>query len=266
MKQTAKLVLSTTLVILLTSFSRTDSSVYDEIGWLPKKGMHLVYDFYGILSDEQTASLEERLVAFNDSTSNQIAVVFTPAFGGRDISSFAFELGDEWGIGQGSLNNGVIIVIKPKDDTDGQVEIAPGLGLEGALPDIFCKRIIEDVMIPHFREDDYFGAVSEALDIIIPVCAGEYSYKQYKDDNDISPLATLIITILVIAAICWLVHKGDKKTGGGFGSGYGGTYYGGNTRVSGWGGSSWGGSSGHSGGFGGFGGGSFGGGGASGRW
>ncbi len=261
------------LLFILVSFCVTAFAVaqseYEATGWLPEKGDHLVYDYYGLLDAEQTAALEERLLAFNDSTSNQIVVMVTPAFGGRDISSFAFEVGRKWGIGQEKMNNGVIIVVKPKDDTDGQVEIATGKGLEGALPDIFCKRIIEDVMIPHFRDNDYYGGIVAALDVILPVCAGEYSYDKYKKDNDVNPLALLIVFIIGIALFCWFVHKLDKMSGGigggnGGGGFTGGTYYGGHSRVGGWGGGSFGGGS--SGGFGGFGGGSFGGGGASGRW
>lgn len=257
------------LTFCVTAFAVAQSE-YDATGWLPAKGDHLVYDYYGILDAEQTATLETRLVAFDDSTSNQIVVMITPGFGGRDISSFAFEVGREWGIGQEKMNNGVIIVVKPKDDTDGQVEIATGIGLEGALPDIFCKRIIEDEMIPHFRENDYYGGIVAALDIILPVCAGEYSYDNYKDDNDVNPIAMLVAFIIGLALFCWLIYKLDKLSGdigGGNGGGgfTGGTYYGGHTRVGGWGGGSFGGG-GSSGGFGGFGGGSFGGGGASGRW
>ena len=244
-------------------------SPYDETGWLPDKEDHLVYDYCNLLESSQTAELEERLLAFNDSTSNQIVVMITPAFGGNDISSFAFDVGNKWGIGQGKFSNGVIIILKPKDDTDGQVEIAVGTGLEGALPDVFCKRIIEDKMIPHFRDNDYYGGIVAALDVILPVCAGEYSYDKYKKDNDVNPLALLIVFIIGIALFCWFVHKLDKMSGGigggnGGGGFTGGTYFGGHSRVGGWGGSSFGGGS--SGGFGGFGGGSFGGGGASGRW
>lgn len=239
-------------------------SPYEQTGWLPDKGNHLVYDFCEILSAEQRDALERRLTDFNDSTSNQIAIIFTPAFGGRDISSFAFEVGDAWGIGQSSLSNGVLIVIKPKDNTDGQVEIATGTGLEGALPDIFCKRIIENEMIPCFRENDYYGGIVKALDVILPVCAGEYSFDKYKEDHE---GGVGLFVFLFIAFIVVLVffsrdsNKGGHSSSGGSSSYGGHTYYGGSTPSS----SSWGGSS-HSGGFGGFGGGSFGGGGASGRW
>ncbi len=253
-------------LLILLSFCVTAFAVaqseYDATGWLPEKGDRLVYDYYGLLDAGQTATLEARLLAFNDSTSNQIVVMVTPGFGGRDISSFAFETGRKWGIGQEKMNNGVIIVVKPKDDTDGQVEIATGKGLEGALPDIFCKRIIEDEMIPRFREDDYYGGIVAALDIIMPVCAGEYSYDKYKKDNDVNPIAMIVAIIVGLALFCWLVNKLDKMAGGG--GGYaGGGFTGGHTRVGSWGGGSFGGSGG---GFGGFGGGSFGGGGASGRW
>lgn len=234
-------------------------SEYDEIGWLPQREMHLVYDYCSILTDEQKASLEARLLAFNDSTSNQIVVMLTPGFGGNDISQFAFDVGEKWGIGQKELANGVIIVVKPKTDTRGEVEIAPGKGLEGALPDVFCKNIIEDEMIPHFREDDYYGGIVAALDVILPVCAGEYNYDQYKSDRQTSPFLLLFILFGVVFLI-WVVSKADKKGGG---SGNGGT-----TRMSSWGGPTYGGWSGGGshGGFGGFGGGSFGGGGASGKW
>ncbi len=260
------------LINLISTCPLYAQNTYDEFGWLPEKENHLVYDYYGILDTEQKNTLETRLLAFNDSTSNQIVIMVTPGFGGRDISSFAIEVGREWGIGQEKMNNGVIIVVKPKDQhANGQVEIATGKGLEGALPDIFCKRIIEDEMIPHFRDNDYYGGIVAALDVILPVCSGEYSYDKYKKDNDVNPLVVLIVFILGAALFCWVVYKLDKMSGGnGFSGGNytggtfsGNTYSGGHTRVGGWGGGSFGGSSG---GFGGFGGGSFGGGGARGSW
>ncbi len=250
-------------LLMLLPLMATAQTDYNATGWLPEQEMHLVYDYYGLLTEGQKDSLETRLVAFNDTTSNQIVVMITPGFGGRDISSFAFEVGDKWGIGQRKLRNGVIIVVKPKDETDGEVEIAPGLGLEGALPDIFCKRIIEDQMIPHFRENDYYGGIVAALDIILPVCAGEYSYDKYKEDRE---GGSALLGLLFLALIFFFVIRSIRKGGGGSGhySGGGSTYYGGSSPSS-WSSSSSSGSS-SSGGFGGFGGGSFGGGGASGRW
>ena len=260
-------------MLLAAPLLGTAQEAWDETGWLPEKDyVHFVYDFCGILDEEQTTILEESLLGFNDSTSNQVVLVTTPGFGGRDISSFAFELGDAWGIGQKEMNNGVLIVIRPKTDTHaGEVEIATGLGLEGALPDIFCKRIIEDVMLPRFRENDYFGGIEAALDIILPVCAGEYSFEQYQNDHPDGDGTATLIVFGCLAAYGVYSYRRWRKNGGKFsdwsngtGGTSGGTWVGGSSwNDSSWGsGSSWsGGSSGPS-----FGGGSFGGGGASGKW
>ena len=191
--------------------------------------------------------------------------MIVPAFGGRDISSFAFELGEEWGVGQESLSNGIVIVVKPKDDTPGEVQIATGTGLEGALPDIFCQRIIDDLMIPQFKTNDYYGGIVNALTVIEPVCAGEYSYEQYQKDNNDNTVWG-IVGLLTIGGVWYAVRK-SKKGGGGSSSNSsnsssGRTYYGGSYMP----GGGYGGSSSGRSFSGGFGGGHFGGGGARGSW
>ncbi|MCR5064782.1 MAG: TPM domain-containing protein [Bacteroidales bacterium] len=233
-------------------------SIYEETGWLPEKGNHLVYDYCGILTESQNDSLEFALHQFNDSTSNQIVVIIAPALGGRDAASFAIEVGNKWGIGQKSIDNGVVIAIKPKNDTDGEAWIATGDGLEGALPDIFCKRIFEDEMVPHFREEDYYGGICAALDVILPVCAGEYSFEQYQKDNPSDDKGVgIIIALVIIASVAWVARKGRRSgfhwSSGGYHGPSGGSFGGG------WsGGSSGGGIS--------FGGGHFSGGGGGGKW
>lgn len=242
-----------------------NKSVFDSVGWFPEKENHLVYDYCHILTNAQRSELENRLLKVNDSTSNQIVVMITPGFGGKDISSFAFEVGNKWGVGQESFRNGLVVVVKPKDESYGEVEIATGTGLEGALPDIFCKRIIEDKMIPLFRENDYYGGIVAALDILIPVCTGEYSYSKYKKDNDVNPVVVIIITLCIIGLIIFLLYKLGKSSNGNGGGGYSG----GKSHWGGWSGGGWSGGSsrgGSFGGFGGFGGGTFSGGGARGRW
>ena len=134
----------------------------------------LVNDYAGILTAEQTATLEERLVAFDDSTSNQVMVLIVPDLGGDEIAAFTQNVWNAWGVGNKKYNNGVIVVVKPKNSTKGQVRIQTGYGLEGALPDIFCSKIIKNEMIPHFQDNDYYGGIVAALDVILPVCAGEY--------------------------------------------------------------------------------------------
>lgn len=239
--------------------------------WLPQKSNRLVNDYSQILSSSQLAELEQRLVAFNDSTSNQILVVITPTLGGDDENAVAQRIGQAWGVGQKEFDNGLVILIKSKTDEEnwGAVAIAAGYGLEGALPDVACKHIIDDEMIPRLSEGDYYRALRDALDVIEPILRGEYSYAQYRADQRRHNLIALLVLVGGIAVVVTLLAIYAKKhpeqfrnnnnsnqggTGcvffGGFPTGFGGG------SSSGWGG----------GGFGGFGGGSFGGGGASGRF
>nr|MBP7029348.1 TPM domain-containing protein [Bacteroidales bacterium] len=74
----------------------------------------LVNDLAGVLSSGEVKALEDKLVAFNDSTSNQIAILIVNDLQGYDRSEFAFRVANDWGIGQGDLNNGVLVLVKPK--------------------------------------------------------------------------------------------------------------------------------------------------------
>jgi uncharacterized protein len=225
----------------------------------------LVNDFTGTLSADQTQTLEQKLVAFDDSTSNQIAIVIVESTGDRDIADFAFALGRAWGIGNKEFNNGVLLLIAKNDR---KIFIATGYGLEGALPDATAKKIIEEEIKPNFRENDFYRGLDEGTHAIMLATMGEYkapkNYKS-KDEDGIPGILILLIVFIIIFII--------RRGGGG-----GGGYYnrGGYKRSQGPGGIFWlpgsgsgfggfgGGSSG--GGFGGFGGGSFGGGGAGGSW
>lgn len=234
--------------------------------WMPTKSDRLVNDYSQIFSEQQRETLERRLVAFNDSTSNQILVVVTPTLGGDDEDAVAQRIGQTWGVGQAEFDNGVVILIKSKtaEENWGAVAISTGYGVEGALPDLFCKRIIDDCMLDRLGEGNYYMALTAALDVMEPVLAGEYSYAQYQKDERRKGLIALGIFVLFIAVVIILVSIHAKRHpeqwyNGGTG-GPGGFFYGGGSGSGGFGGFTGGG------GFGGFGGGSFGGGGASGRF
>ena len=104
----------------------------------------LVNDFAGMLKADEVSMLEQKLVAFSDSTSTQIAIVIVPSLGGYDKADYAQRLGEKWGVGQKGKNNGVLILIKPKTaGSDGQVQISTGYGIEGAIPDLLSGEIID---------------------------------------------------------------------------------------------------------------------------
>lgn len=260
-------------VMLLIGF--LSLTAYAQIPERPNP-QRLVNDLANVFTEQQRQQLERALVAFNDSTSNQIVIVTVNDLAGYDKMTFAQQIGSTWGVGQAKLDNGIVILLKPKTDTKGEVFIAAGYGLEGVLPDAICKRIVENEMIPYFRRNDYFGGVVSALRVIMPVATGEYKYKADKPKNGRGSGAGLIFIIFVVIVVVLVVrgNRGnDNFTGRGGGSsgldfwtmiflaGMANRNHNGS-----WGDFSGRGGSDSGGGFGGFGGGDFGGGGAGGSW
>src|SRR6185437_1764344 len=161
----------------------------------------LVNDFAGILSAGDASALETKLVNFNSQTSNQIAIVIVNDLGNYEISDYSFKLGRKWGIGQEKLRNGILIIIKPKTSASrGQAFIATGKGLEGAIPDATCLQIVDNEMIPHFKENDYYAGLNAATDVLMSLAKGEYDYNTYSNKNgfDYSFLFILIPVIIII--------------------------------------------------------------------
>jgi len=231
------------------------------------KPPRLVNDFTSILTQQQVSSLENMLVAFNDTTSNQIVIVMVNTFKGYDKAEFADRIGEEWGVGQGKFDNGIVILIRPKTaNQSGEAWIATGYGLEGAIPDAIVNRIIDDEMIPYFRQNDYYSGLQSGSKVLMSLAAGEFSSDEYGSRTKSSPYIFFIIILILIifSTILKQVARRTHTVGGKvpfwtallLGSSMGR----GSSSGSGWGGSS------SSGGFGGFGGGSFGGGGAGGSW
>lgn len=264
-------------VFLIVAFLASAFGLSAQGLWCPEPTNRLVNDYSGMLSDTDREALERRLVAFDDSTSNQILVIITPSLHDCEIMELATRIGTTWGVGQKDLKNGLVILIKSKTEEEpwGDVALAPGYGLEGALPDVFCKHIIDDEMIEPLSNGDYYEALCDALDVIEPVCRGEYSYESYKREERGSLYAFIGVMVLFIVVIVLAdrynrkhPHDHDDNGNGEDPDSFanrrrnGPIFYGGFPRGGGFGG----GFGGSSGGFGGFGGGSFGGGGAHGRF
>lgn len=223
----------------------------------------LINDFANFLSLDEQNALEKKLVAFNDSTSIQISIVTITDLGPYDISDYAFQLGEKWGIGIKQKNNGILIVAAKQQR---EVFIATGYGVEDVLPDAICKRIVERIIIPNFKNGNFYGGFDKATDEIIARTSGKFEgEKTSATDKKIPLWAIILFIVLLIILLSNINHTGNSGgtiTGRGF-RGYGGPMM--------WGGGGFGGSRGGSfggggGGFGGFGGGSFGGGGAGGKW
>ncbi len=242
---------------------------------IPEKPVppRLVNDLAGMLKGEEASMLEQKLVQFNDSTTTQIAIVIVPSLGGLDKADYAQRLAEKWGIGQKGKNNGILILVKPKTaDSNGQVQIAPGYGLEGAIPDITCAEIVDREILPAFRNGDYYGGLDKASNTIMSLARGEFSASDYngrarKSTTKGVPFGLIIFIIFIIIMMVGKNSGGSNNkhisTGGLPFWMLMGMMNSGRGSSGSWGGSSGGGGGGGSGGFGG---GSFGGGGAGGSW
>jgi len=225
----------------------------------------LVTDLAGVLSPEQKQALENKLVAIDDSSSNQIAVVILPTLEGNPIEEYATKLFRTWGIGNKKSRNGVLLLIAIQDK---KIRIETGYGLEGAIPDITANSIIDNDIKPAFRQQAYYEGIDKATDDIAKAAVGEYNEKrERKTKGKGSNLILFVFIVFIIVAILGKKGGGGSNIGGGGFSDIAtgmllGSLLGGGGRS---GGGDWGGGGG-GGGFGGFGGGSSGGGGASGGW
>jgi len=260
--------LFTTLFLLALAFSAWAQGDFPEKPNPPR----LVNDFSKTLSDAEVAQLERKLLAYNDSTSSQVSIVLINSIGPYEISDYAFQLGDRWGIGRKDKDNGVLILAAMKDR---KVFIATGYGMEGAIPDAMAKRIVEQVIVPNFRSEKYFAGLDQATDMIFKLASGEYqAEKGSSSDSPGSALPLFLVFIVVFVVLSLIRNRKDNnnhmggKHGGvdllttimlanmlGGGRGKFGDFSSGRGGFGGGGGS-----------FGGFGGGSFGGGGAGGSW
>jgi uncharacterized protein len=226
-----------------------------------------VVDGANILSAATEQALTQKLASLEQSNARQLVVVTLASLDGYEISDYGYQLGRAWGIGQGKLNNGVLLIVAPKER---RVRIEVGYGLEPILTDAFSSVVINTRITPRFRQGDYDGGVTAGVDALIEQLALEPSAAEKRaaaaadqlarNDDEASPAGFFAVMVIMFVVLVFLVRNpslwpilfmvaSSGRGGGSSGRGWGGG-----------GGSNWGG-----GGFRG-GGGSFGGGGASGGW
>lgn len=254
--------------LLLSVMSFTYTWAADDDFPVKPNPPRLVNDFAGMLSAAEASQLEAKLLQYEQSSSTQITVVTVKSIGMYEVAQYAIELGNRWGVGQKGKDNGVLILAS-KDDR--KINISTGYGLEGALPDAVCGRIIRNEIVPNFKNGDFYAGFDKAADAIIAATKGEYTADEKTKKGGKPGILVIVILIILVYIILWIISKIGGGGGGSYmsGRGYRGWDSGPWIGGGGFGGSrggGWGGGSSSGGGFGGFGGGSFGGGGASGSW
>ena len=197
-----------------------------------------VNDLARLLPSDRQATLEKRLEDFEKETGHQVAVLTIPSLEGEDIEGFGIKVAESWKIGKKGFDNGAILLIA-KNDRKLRIEV--GYGLEGILPDATASRIIREVIVPHFRANDYAGGIEAGVEAILKVTRGEpIPEAPRRSTSRQSPLYTWAILpfLLLLFALGFLLNlsshrrsysswtggrrRGYDHWGGGFGGGFGG--------------------------------------------
>lgn len=214
-----------------------------------------VVDDADVLSADQEQILSAKLEALENATTDQFVVATLSSLQGYEIRDYGYQLGRFWQIGRKDRNNGVLLVVAPKER---KVAIEVGYGLEGTLTDAITKLIIENAIIPKFKKGDLPGGVSAGAEKIIAILSGDKEMvlklrsAQQRGQWITIAFTVAIISFVLLIFIFNIFGGGTRRRSGGSGRSSGGWASGGGWSSGG-------------GGFSG-GGGSFGGGGSSGSW
>lgn len=193
----------------------------------PMSPPRLVNDYAHLFSGAQQQALEDSLVAFDRATSTQVAVVTVNDLDGYPASEYATRILEKWGVGSKEHDNGVVMLVKPRNQYGGgEVFIAVGYGLEGALPDITAGRIIDNEMMPYLQggDPDYYRAVAAGTVAVRAAVRGEYMAKEKGEGYDafdwIGGLFSLgvIIFIFIILSKSYKGGSDDDNDGSGGGT------------------------------------------------
>jgi uncharacterized protein len=231
-----------------------------------------VYDYANVLSPEEKAQLEEKLIKYSDSTTTQIVVITIESLKNEDIGILTPKWAHQWGIGGTKKDDNGVLILLAKAER--KIWISPGYGLEDRLTAGIGGEITRNIIIPEFKAGSYYRGLDKGTDAIIDVFKGKYKGERKQTKGDDFPIFPFIVIVVIILI---LLSKNKNNSGGGNSGNRGG---GGPSLLDviilsslgrggggGFGGSSGGGFGGGGGGFGGgFGGGGFSGGGSGGSW
>lgn len=258
------------LAVLASASTLAQSAIDAEI---PEKPAKYVTDRAGILGADRVDALSRELEQFERETSNQLLVWVDRKVPERfTMEDFTVRAAEKWKAGQAKTDNGAVLFVFV-DDRKLRIEV--GYGLEGRIPDAIARRIVDDEIVPRFRDDDYPGGIEAGVKALMAAAKGEYQGSgstvaegSRRKRSDLSGCVIPALFLFFFVVLPFLAQQGRRKKrrtfgGSGWWTGMGGGFGGGGWSSGGGGG--WSGGGGGGGGFSG-GGGSFGGGGASGSW
>jgi uncharacterized protein len=169
-----------------------------------------VYDYINLLSSNEKATLENKLIKYSDTTSTQIVIAIIESTQEESIGMLTPEWAHEWGIVQEGKDNGVMILLSRGDR---KIWISPGYGAENRLTAGIVGEITRNRIIPFFKKGDYYGGLNAGVDSIIEVLAGEFTGERRQSDDGIPSGVVFFLIIFFIVLISILGN--NKRNGGG---------------------------------------------------
>jgi uncharacterized protein len=173
-----------------------------------------INDYAGMIRPEKARELDERLANFERETGHQIAVLTIPSLEGDQLEDFSIRVAEAWKIGQKGFDNGVILLVVQKEH---RLRIEVGYGLEGVLPDAIANRIINEVIVPRFRNNDYSGGIEAGVNAILQVTKGEPLPESARTANRSfrSPGSSLFTALTLTAILALVIGMTQRRLIGG---------------------------------------------------
>ncbi|MFL6695406.1 MAG: TPM domain-containing protein [Ramlibacter sp.] len=157
------------LLVLVWALVAGPLALAQDVLPVPALTAHVI-DQTGTLDDIQRTGLEQKLATFESTKGTQIAILLVPTTAPEDISSYANRVANTWKIGRKQVGDGVLVIVA-KNDRKVRIEVAKTL--EGAIPDLAARQVIDDAITPKFRAGDFSGGLQAAADQLIARINGE---------------------------------------------------------------------------------------------
>ena len=165
---------------------------------IPELWGQRVHDEAHALKQTTIDQLEKELKVYEDSTSNQLAVLIIQSLDGDVIEEYSLKVVEKWQLGTKSKDNGMLLLIAIDDH---KMRIEVGQGLQGVLTDALCSRIIRNEMAPNFRRDDYDTGLLAAITAIQKAIGGEYS----SDEDATWSIGNIIFLSVFISIFLFII-------------------------------------------------------------
>jgi uncharacterized protein len=172
-----------------------------------------IVDQARVIDDWTRSRLDTELADFEKAKGIQLVVVTLPNLAGYTVEDWGLALGRGWGIGQKGKNNGLLLIVAPKER---KLRIEVGYGLEGDLPDATANGIIRDTIVPYFRAGDMPGGIAAGVDAIVTTLGGQVAgAAPVPRKSNSSPLASLVVpfAFFIFVGAFIMLGRGRRRVG-----------------------------------------------------